>query len=283
MEVKKISYEQITASEITKVRFCTFFDKGSYAPYHWHRAIELIYLLEGEMLVSFENTSHLLYPGECILINANMIHSNKATKSNKYILLQIPLDFIERFIPNINQIKFVVNDGQENDVKQSKIEMIKDFLKKMKELDDKQEENFLLYFNCLLFELLCLIQRNFSEKTYQINMSQKRRDFVRLNKILDYIAQNYTRTIPLDEIAQVAGFQEKYFCRFFKNHMGITFLEYQNEVRLSYIYSDLLNTDELISHILEKHGFNNYKLFMRMFKMRFGNTPLKIRKEQKMK
>ena len=65
--------------------------------------------------------------------------------------------------------------------------------------------------------------------------------------------------------------------------MGITFLEYQNEVRLSYIYSDLLNTDELISHILEKYGFNNYKLFMRMFKMRFGNTPLKIRKEQKMK
>ena len=75
----------------------------------------------------------------------------------------------------------------------------------------------------------------------------------------------------------------KYFCRFFKKHMGITFLEYQNEVRLSYIYSDLLNTDELISHILEKYGFNNYKLFMRMFKMRFGNTPLKIRKQQKMK
>lgn len=281
MEEKKISYEQIMASEITKVRFCTFFDKGSYAPYHWHRAIELIYLLEGELLVSFENNSHLLYPEECILINANVIHSNKATKPNKYILLQIPLDFIEKFIPNINQIKFIVNDGKENDLKQSKIEMIKNFLRRMKDLDDKQEENFLLYFNCLLFELLCLIQRDFSEKTYQLDTSQKRRDFVRLNKILDYISQNYARTIPLDEIAKVALFQPKYFCRFFKKHMGITFLEYQNELRLSYIYRDLLNTEDLVAEILERHGFNNYKLFRRMFKARFGDTPLKVRKRLK--
>ncbi len=116
MEEKKISYEQITTSEITKVRFDTFADKGSYAPYHWHRAIEIIYLLEGELLVSSENHSRLLYPGECTLINANIIHSNKATKPNKYILLQIPLDFIEKFVPDIQQIRFVLNDGRENDM-----------------------------------------------------------------------------------------------------------------------------------------------------------------------
>lgn len=281
--MEKINYEQIRTSVVTKVRFCTLTNKGRYVPNHWHGAIELVYLLEGELLVSVENNSRILHPGECMLINANVIHSNKAISFNKYILLQIPLDFIENFISNIQQIKFVVNDGQESELKQQKINKIKEFLRKMKELDDKREENFLLYFNCLLFELLCLIQRDFSEKVYQIDVSQKQQDLVKLNEVLDYVAKNYIRAIPLDEIAQVAGFQVKYFCRFFKKHMGITFLEYQNEVRLSYIYSDLLNTDELISHILEKYGFNNYKLFMRMFKMRFGNTPLKIRKQQKMK
>lgn len=282
MEEKKISYEQITTSEITKVRFDTFADKGSYAPYHWHRAIEIIYLLEGELLVSSENHSRLLYPGECTLINANIIHSNKATKPNKYILLQIPLDFIEKFVPDIQQIRFVLNDGRENDIKQQKIEQLKNLLKQMKTLDDSREENFLLYFNCFLFELLCLIQRDFSEKIYPADAGQKRRDFARLNKILDYIGQNYMRTISLEEIAKVALFQPKYFCRFFKKHMGITFLEYQNELRLSYVYHDLLHTDELISQILEKHGFNNYKLFRRMFKTRFGDTPLKIRQRMKM-
>ena len=70
----------------------------------------------------------------------------------------------------------------------------------------RSEENFLLYFNCLLFELLCLIQRDFSEKVYQIDVSQKQQDLVKLNKILDYVAKNYKHTISLDEIAQVAGF-----------------------------------------------------------------------------
>lgn len=34
----------------------------------------------------------------------------------------------------------------------------------MKELDDNRSEGFLLYFNCLLFELLCLMHGSFSEK-----------------------------------------------------------------------------------------------------------------------
>ena len=83
--------------------------------------------------------------------------------------------------------------------------------------------------------------------------------------------------VPLSEIADVAMLQAKYFCRFFKKCMGVTFLEYQNEIRLSRIYDDIINTDDQISHILERHGFTNYKLFRRMFRERFGCTPTKLR------
>lgn len=55
--------------------------------------------------------------------------------------------------------------------------------------------------------------------------------------------------------------------------MGVTFLEYQNEIRLSRIYDDIINTDDQISHILERHGFTNYKLF----RERFGCTPTELR------
>lgn len=277
MEEKKISYEEINTSEITNVQFCTWIDKGNYAPYHWHRAIEIVYVLEGELLVTAENHSKLLLPGRCALINMNVIHSNKATKPDKYILLQIPVDFLKKFIPNVQELKFVVNDGLEEKAKQNKIEQLKKILEKMKELDDNRSEGFLLYFNCLLFELLCLMHGSFSEKIYQADMVRKKRDFARLNKIMDYVAKNYRRNIPLEEIAKVALFEPKYFCRFFKKHMGITFLEYQNELRLSYIYRDLINTEDLVAEILERHGFSNYKLFRRMFKVRFGDTPLKVR------
>ena len=65
--MEKINYEQIRTSVVTKVRFCTLTNKGRYVPNHWHRAIELVYLLEGELLVSVENNSRILHPGECML------------------------------------------------------------------------------------------------------------------------------------------------------------------------------------------------------------------------
>ena len=52
--------------------------------------------------------------------------------------------------------------------------------------------------------------------------------------------------------------------------MGVTFLEYQNEYRLSFIYKDLINTKAPVHVILERHGFTNYKLFRRMFQEHFG-------------
>lgn len=62
--------------------------------------------------------------------------------------------------------------------------------------------------------------------------------------------------------------------------MGITFLEYQNELRLSKIYKDITTTNDKISDILERHGFTNYKLFRRMFRERFHSTPTELRKNQ---
>lgn len=109
-------------------------------------------------------------------------------------------------------------------------------------------------------------------------MSLQKKDLDRLNFVLNYIAENYQRPISLDEIAGVAYLQTGYFCRFFKKKMGVTFLEYQNEYRLSFIYKDLINTKDPVHIILERHGFTNYKLFRRMFQEHFGCTPTKVRK-----
>ena len=60
----------------------------------------------GELDVIVESSSHTLHPGDCILINANIIHSTKCTVPNKAIVLQIPLDFMEKYIPNVQQLVF---------------------------------------------------------------------------------------------------------------------------------------------------------------------------------
>lgn len=277
MQKEEIFHENVLPSEFTNVRFCTFINNARYTPNHWHDSIEIIYMLEGRILQYMEGKTWDVTVGKCIIVNSNVIHSCKSIEHGKYILLQIPLDFIRKFIPEIQHINFVLNSDEKNHEKLQQIDKLKQILLKMKEINDTQEKGFLLKFNSYLFDLLYLLYTNFSAKISNTDSQLEQKDFARLDKILKYIKQNYQRAISLEEIANVVIFTPNYFCRFFKKYMGTTFLEYQNEVRLSFIYRDIIETQEPIYKILEKHGFTNYKMFRRMFHERFGDTPMKIR------
>lgn len=274
-------FEIIATQETTKVMFRTSIDSGSYVPTHWHKAIEIIYLLEGELDISYENKNVHYSLGDCILINANVKHSATCTKQNKAILLQIPTDFIELYIPNIPHISFILDNNSTDSTYCKKLKFFKNTLIKMQSVNELKPEGFLLQFNSLLFDLVFQLLQNFSINIFREVSKQQTKDLERLNLVLDYIAQNYKRLIPLNEIAGVACLQAGYFCRFFKKNMGITFLEYQNELRLSHIYQDIILTNDNIYEILERYGFVNYKLFRRMFTKHFNATPTEIRKSHK--
>lgn len=274
-------FEIITTQKTTKVLFRMSIDSGSYVPTHWHKAIEIIYLLEGELDIIYENKNIHYSQGECILINANVRHSAICTKQNKAILLQIPIDFIELYIPNIQHISFILDNKSIDSIYREKLETFKETLIKMNITNELKPEGFLLQFNSLLFDLIFQLLQNFSINTFKKVSKQQAKDLERLNLVLNYITQNYKRLISLNEIAGVACLQTGYFCRFFKKNMGVTFLEYQNELRLSHIYQDIILTNDNIYEILERYGFVNYKLFRRMFAKHFNATPIEIRKSHK--
>lgn len=277
---ENVLYEIIQVPETTKVRFFTSVDSGSYIPSHWHPAIEIIYMLEGELEVTVETSAGRIRAGQCILINSNVLHATKCTSPNKAIVLQIPLDFMETYIPQVRQLLFLWDCNTSDPVKRTKLDMLKETLTQMQIANDIRPEGFLLRFNSLLFELLFQLYHNFSVRVLAADVSQRNKDLSRLNPVLAYTARHYSRPISTGEIAQVAYLQPGYFCRFFKKCMGVTFLEYQNELRLSYIYRDLLTTNDPVREILERHGFSNYKLFRRMFREHFGDTPSGVRRKK---
>ena len=280
MKSKEISHEIIDVPVDTNVKFRTSTDPGSYIPMHWHRAVEIIYIQEGSLDVTVESESFTIQTGDCIVINGNVLHSTKCTSPNTAILLQIPLDFMEKYIPNLGQLIFLFDFRTKDQRQQTKQAMFKTILEQLQIINDVHPDGYLLRFNSLIFELLFQLYHNFAVKILQSNTSQKKKDIARLEPVLDYISEHYREPISLNEIAEVACLQTGYFCRFFKKKMGITFLEYQNEYRLSFIYRDLITTRDPVQVILERHGFTNYKLFRRMFLEHFGNTPTQIRKQR---
>lgn len=273
-------YEIIPIAENTGVRFYTSYDSGSYVPKHWHDAIEIVYIQEGKLSVVFDGSVHELDAGDCILLNSAVVHSTKCISSNKAIVFQIPTDFFQQYIPDFNYITFSLEIQKDNPVQQTKLNILKETLVQMQIANDIRPKGYALRFNSLLFEVMYQLYHSFSFQVYHSHFKQKLKDMERLDIILKYTIQNYKRHIPLDEIAGLIHLQTRYFCRFFKKNMGVTFLEYQNELRLSYIYKEIIDTVNPIYEILERHGFTNYKLFRRMFYEHFNATPIQVRNQK---
>lgn len=271
------NYEIISVLENTQVHFRTSIDPGSYVPPHWHDAIEIVYMQEGELTFTIEQQVYHLLSGQCILVNPNIIHATKCTAPNKAIIFQIPVHFLENYIPKVRQLLFTITDPETDPILRSKLDLLKQTLEKMQLINDLKPDGGILRFNSLLFEVLFQLYHNFSVQVFHADVTRKNKALERLAPVLNYTAKHYNQPISIEEIAGVAGLQPRYFCRFFKKCMGVTFLEYHNELKLSYIYRDLLSTDDKISMILEKHGFTNYKLFRRMFAKHFSATPSKVR------
>ena len=100
----------------------------------------------------------------------------------------------------------------------------------------------------------------------------------RIRKVMSYVEEHYKENISLQDVSVLLGIGKEYFCRFFKKNMGISFLQYLNEVRLSHIYQGLMDTELPIADLIEDNGFSNQKLFNRSFKALYGCTPSSVRK-----
>jgi AraC-like DNA-binding protein len=102
----------------------------------------------------------------------------------------------------------------------------------------------------------------------------------RIHEVINYADEHYQEPISLDDVAGHVGLDKKYFCRFFKQNMGMTFLQYLTEMRLAHIYQELISTGDSVSEITERNGMTNQKLFNRTFKELYGCTPSQVRNGQ---
>lgn len=223
MKNKEISYEIIDFSGETNVQFRTSVDPGSYIPTHWHRAIEIIYMQEGSLDVTVESESFTIHEDDCILVNGNVLHSTKCTAPNTAILLQIPLDFMAKYIPDLGQLIFLWDYRTEDPVKKTKLMMLKTTLEQLQVINDIRPDGYLLRFNSLIFELLFQLYHNFSVKVFHQNINQRQKEMDRLDPVLNYIAEHYKEPISLDEIADIACLQTGYFCRFLRKKWELPF------------------------------------------------------------
>lgn len=95
----------------------------------------------------------------------------------------------------------------------------------------------------------------------------------RLNKIYEYVFENFNKPISSSNVAEIIGMNKSAFSRFFKKTHRKPFTKYLNEIRIGYACKLLLENRESITSIAYLSGFNNVSNFNRQFKIIKGKPP----------
>lgn len=97
-------------------------------------------------------------------------------------------------------------------------------------------------------------------------------DSERINQVMNFLMENYTRDIQLDEVAALVNLNKSSFCRYFKYRTHKTCSQFLNEIRIAHACKLLVNGEKTVSQICYETGYNNISHFNRQFKLIIGLT-----------
>jgi len=252
---------------------------GGYHPLHWHEEIEILYPLNGKILLTVDGNKHIIPEHHFAVIESCQVHSTyNYNKTAMFLCIHITKKMLEAYLPNIELYRITCLPELITDELTSPYHEICHFLENLTRLYIQDTPTYTLEANGMVMQIAGRLLHDFSSirKMQLSDMDQLTRD--RIQRVITYVEEHYTSPISLQEICDHVGLGKEYFCRFFKKNMNLSFLNYLNETRLAHAYQDLLTTDLSITEIMEKNGISNQKLFNRSFKELYGCTPSEVRK-----
>jgi AraC-like DNA-binding protein len=101
----------------------------------------------------------------------------------------------------------------------------------------------------------------------------------RMQKVHDFVMNNFQRNIELEEVARLANMSPSAFCRYFKARANKTFFDFISEIRIGHACKLLIDENLSVTQISYQSGFNTLSNFNRQFKAITGKSPVQYQKE----
>lgn len=248
---------------------------------HWHETIELLYFTQGETLIKCNSLEITARKGDLIVVNSNELHQGTClTDSSDYYCIIFDTALLQGRSPDTCEAKYInpiltnrilFKNKVENDKQVSNL--IYEFIKEY----ESKELGYELAVKATLYRLLVILLRNY----VQLILTPKEYDFrimnlKRFNGVLEYIENNYTEKITIDQLCSMVNISRFHFCRVFKSITGKSLVEYLNQLRISYAETLLKNEDVNITEAAMASGFNDTNYFSRIFKKYKHKAPSSV-------
>ena len=278
--IKNLSGEYETV-EYENQRFVMLYDNDEIEEYptHWHNAVEVIIPLHNGFTVTVGGTDYHLNEKEIIIIPPGELHSMPAQEGRRIIfqcdnsiISDIPAleailpVFSEAFYitPNLNKELYILS-------RKSILDIYSEYYSKSTLADVK------IY--------ICLIKMITAVREYQLTQAADafagemagKDDSKKFNMVMKYINQNYMFEIPLEKIADIAGYSKYHFSRIFKKYNNVSYIQYINGKRIKAAERLLIDPSLSVTEVAMRAGFASLTTFNRAFKKAKNCTPTEFK------
>lgn len=181
-------------------------------------------------------------------------------------------DYMEQFYIDFipESIYLSINDFFDFGYESDEYDLILLLMSKIRDNYKKNDADSVFLTNTAMSAILACFFHGLKKNKPQIN------NFL---EVLNYINDNYTSKITLQELSDLAGYTPEHFSVLFKNAFGLSPKQFIIRKRLSLAKTYLLTTQKSISEIATICGYPDQLYFCRIFHTTMGISPSSFRKD----
>ncbi len=258
---------------------------GPNVPFHWHKAFEIDYLLEGSLTLYTAKGTYLLHPGDLCFLNSEVIHSLRYASSNgpcKFYAHLFPVSFLSGQYSLMEQKYFAPIIGNPAmdvclfSAEATDTSMMSALFMDLVRLDTEGPSGYEFMIRAGLGQLWFHF---FSATTalHQKEHTSQNEQIKRLKQMLLYIQEHYMEKILLSDIASTVSVSPQECMRCFRKYLRQSPIEYLTEYRIRMAAGRLSSSTESITEISENCGFSSNSYFTKVFHDTMHCTPKEYR------
>ena len=258
---------------------------------HFHHYVEIIYMMEGNMFATSDDTEYYVNEGDMLLFYDGSIHSMSASsvKGARYAVIKFDasrLTVSTSFTPRLATLLAAARNHEAEAF--FRAEMIKDYGFKELFLDCVEELNRReLGYDVIVHAALCIIMTRLIRLWQEmgIDFTEVKEhtpgDELTVRNILEYIDLHMDEGLKVEDLAVRCSMSYSHFARCFKEMYGRSCKEYLEMLRVGKAEELLKFTDMPLYDISQELGYSDQSHFIRSFKKLRGVTPGNLRLFQK--
>lgn len=252
-------------------RFFHLSDKSdTLYDYHYHDFYKLIFFIKGNVHYIIEGKNYELKPRDIIVVPKNLIHKPEVDPHEEYdrIVMYFSDAFLNQKIESGKKLIDIFNEASNRKSFVFSLSAVEDTklqndLNKLEKKLSQREYGTSLYSRLLITEILLYL----NESVYKngISFSEDASYNEKIIAITDYINENLSKDLSVDEIAGKFYISKYYLMRRFKECTGFSLHKYIIEKRVLYA-KELTKKGMKVTAACKEAGFKDYSTYTRALK-----------------